>query len=191
MQSKNRILKEEIFLFSRLPRVAMKGRKSSECRMEKKNFELSYSIWRGLLPRGGKHIVHCRRKSRAGGNWCCVCYFVEHIINIISIISWSSLLLFYYWKSFVFIFFTFPSAGSAVFSIFHSFFRNHKNVRLAFHSGIHFVKATALIEPRKKRKFVARATFLCHFKKSCCASFLPLASWLTPSHPHKGTSLTV
>lgn len=27
-------------------------------------------------------IVHC-------GGWCCVCYFIEHIINIISIILWS------------------------------------------------------------------------------------------------------
>lgn len=95
-------------------------------------------------------------------------YFFNYIVEF----AFTVLLL----KKFCFHFFTFPSAGSAVFSIFHSFFRNHKNVRLAFHSGIHFVKATALIEPRKKRKFVARATFLCHFKKSCCASFLPLAS---------------
>lgn len=40
-------------------------------------------------------IVRC-------GGWCCVCYFIEHIINIISIILWS-FFFFFLIKYFVFV----------------------------------------------------------------------------------------
>lgn len=42
--------------------------------------------------------------------WCCVCYFIEHIINIISIILWD----FFYWKEKYFLFYMFYILPMAV-----------------------------------------------------------------------------
>lgn len=109
-----------LLLLFRQNRVAQRWKRKSQAREESRKVFLrsarnffSYSIWRDCC----WSLLFVVEGSRV---WCCVCYFIEHIINIISIILWKFR---FFNKKFLFVFiqsfrfYIFPRSGcfSAVF----------------------------------------------------------------------------
>lgn len=110
-------------------------------------------------------IVRCR-------GWCCVCYFIEHIINIISIILWSFLLL---KKVFVLYFLHFsPLVTVLRFFFIFFFFKNQPKHLLVF------LAFTLSNRSFNRENIILSWKHCVHAAWKCFFIFPP------PSHPHKG-----
>ena len=90
LNEKNIEIERKVFFFCLLAVARWKEKILKKQRQKKFFYSLFLFNLAGLLL---VLIVRCR-------GWCCVCYFIEHIINIISIILWR---IFFNIKRFVFV----------------------------------------------------------------------------------------